>query len=32
MQMNRENWQLRHRDHGVVVDKLDGCRHLFGLD
>jgi RimJ/RimL family protein N-acetyltransferase len=31
MRLTREVWAARHRGHGVRIDGLDGCRHLFGV-
>lgn len=30
MRLTRAGWLARHRDHGVRISGLDGCRHLFG--
>lgn len=30
MRLDRATWLARHRDHGVRVTGLAGCRHLSG--
>ncbi|MBB5873941.1 RimJ/RimL family protein N-acetyltransferase [Allocatelliglobosispora scoriae] len=30
LRMTRAQWQARHPDHGVRIDNLPPCRHMFG--